>query len=690
MMYALRTVDVWDTLLRRTCHPECVKVCVAHSAFLQLREQLSPQYADHWDVYRARLDVERTLAEESVRSGGDGEYDVIEVVRRWLEAVVPRNSGADVIERLVEYEFAVEQSCTSVDENAEAVLAAHPAERTLFLSDFYWPSAMLRRLLHEKGLGSVVADGVSSCDVGLNKRSGRLFQHVLEVHGVQPSDVVHIGDNPYSDVAAARAQGIHAVHFQPAAEHQKRLKRESLFPSHKSLFADAADQTRVACEDHWGVSKTDQAAAFRAGAEMAPLFVGFSLFVAEHAVSHRVERLFFLMREGDFLKRAFEAVHVDGAYRGHALPPASLLAVSRASTACASIRDPVADILVARSWPYRKHPLSSLVDAIGLRGEDIRRALDETKLRMTDVVVDATTDKRVRAFLSHPDIQRAASEACAAKRQCLVEYLRSEGFLENGRYATVDIGWRGTIQTNIGRLGLAAKLDGYYLALHRPLVPSPSTCEMEAYLVDETKSADHSELFDTYGVMEMLCTAPVGSTTHYESRGGSVLPVRETRNIECDQAESMIRHFQDGVMYGCQIWAPLVLRYGCSANDLVPVAVRAWQRLANEPPRVIVDAFGEAILDDPCSPKRCIRPKDVPSVGTLMAACWDSRAFTEVREYVRRIRWAQALLPTSCSPRINVRITRGLLTLGSLYRRGRRRLAQMRPAAGRRRVRGLR
>jgi hypothetical protein len=574
----------------------------------------------------------------------------------------------------VEYEFSVEKGCTTVDEDIEAVLAAHPAEKTIFLSDFYWPSDLLRRLLHEKGLGGVVTDGISSCDIGLNKRSGRLFRHVMEAHGVKPSGVVHIGDNPHSDVAAAQAHGIQAVHFQPKAGHESRLKREALFSRRESLFVDAAERARAACKAHLGVGDTDQAVAFRAGAEMAPLFVGFSLFVAENAVSHRVERLFFLMREGDFLKRVFEAVHVDGTLRGHALPPASLLAVSRVSTAFAGVDDPVAEIFKGHCWPYRGHQLASLVDAIGLEGECVDAALEEMHLHKTDVIADVVRDHRLRRFLSRPDIRRQAAEACAMKREYLLRYLQSQGFLENGRYAAVDIGWRGTIQANICRLGVAAKVNGYYLALQRPLGAAPNTCDKEAYLIDEAKSADYLDLLDTYGAMEMLCAAPVGSTTHYEQQGGSIVPVRAATNAECSYSESVIPHFQDGVVYGCRIWAPLVVQYGCSASDLVPSSVRAWYRLLQSPPRVIVSAFAKTVLDDPYAANRFLRPKDVPTIRRLAAACLDKGAFIEIQAYLRRVRWSRAVAPTSPSTYIRSRIFSGLLTLASWYRRVKRKL----------------
>jgi FMN phosphatase YigB (HAD superfamily) len=668
-MYALRTVDVWDTLLRRECHPECIKVIVAHHVFLRHTDRLLPRYGDHWGVYRARLDIEKTLAQESLQAGGDGEYTVAEVVQRWLQAIAPGHHLDDTVKEIIEYEYLTEIAYTTHDREVAGVLEDHPAERTIFLSDFYWPADLLLRLLSAKGLDRLVTSGLCSCDVGLNKRSGRLFRHVLDTYRVEPAAVVHIGDNPYSDVSAAQSHGIHAVHFQPTSGHSQRLKREKLFSDREYFFAEAEEQTRAACEVPLGTMSTAEAEAFRAGADIAPLFVGFSLFIAERAIRDHVQHVFFLMREGEFLRRVFEVVHPDKLFRGHVLPEISLLAVSRAATFAPTVFDPVTDLLEAGRWPHRQHPLASLVDAIGVDRDDVRQALRDTGLHLDEIIADTNKDNRIRAFLAHPDVQRAARAANTSRRDRLTDYLRSQGFVADGRYAVVDVGWRGTIQSHLAHLGLADRLQGYYLALHRPAVPTPRCCELTAYVVDEARSSRNVDLLDTYAVMEMLCTADVGSTADYRREGGGVVPHRSETNEECPCFSCVVAPFQDGVVCGSRVWASLIARYGLSAADLNPVATSAWRALASTPAQVLVDAFNEMTLDDANSHKRAITPADLPDLAALATAFWDRRAWTDLRDYLRRIRWRQALHPSSSRWSVRHQIVGTLLRFGSWYRR---------------------
>src|SRR5690606_13030480 len=137
-------------------------------------DELRTEYRDHWVVYRLRLDAELHFAEEARSAGRDDEYAIEMVVARWFELCVGRVPQESEVAQLVEFEISVEISRSFPDEGIVRYLEAHPAERTLFLSDFYMGAHQLKRLLDHHGFTRLVPDGISSCDVGFNKRSGRL------------------------------------------------------------------------------------------------------------------------------------------------------------------------------------------------------------------------------------------------------------------------------------------------------------------------------------------------------------------------------------------------------------------------------------------------------------------------------------------------------------------------------------
>jgi hypothetical protein len=69
-----------------------------------------------------------------------------------------------------------------------------------------------------------------------------------------------------------------------------------------------------------------------------------------------------------------------------------------------------------------------------------------------------------------------------------------------------------------------------------------------------------------------------------------------------------------------------------------------------------------------------MKPKDVPGITAMVAACWDRRAWSDLRDYLRRIRWREALQHYPSRSTIKHQIVVGLLILGSWYRRVKSRL----------------
>lgn len=326
-MHKLRTLDVWDTLLRRRSHPECVKLATARHLLLAGKFRLRPQHAGQWPLYHARVGIERRLAKAARASGNDAEYEINAVMAAWLGEVsldaMPAANIDPLARELVEIEFRFEQRHSVADPEILDFLSAYPAARTVFLSDFYMSAKTLGALLHAKGLGQIASEGLSSSDVGLNKRSGRLFKHVHALYGIPPRDHIHIGDDPWSDIAAARRGGVTAVHYLPETAHASRLQREWLFLSRQVLFA----HVRAACQEDARRLTPEMRSdgAFDLGIEAAPLFIGFMLWIAEQVLVSRCDAIWFRAATGAFLSRLYAGMFPDAQCFDHPLPSAEVL-----------------------------------------------------------------------------------------------------------------------------------------------------------------------------------------------------------------------------------------------------------------------------------------------------------------------------------------------------------------------------
>jgi putative hydrolase of the HAD superfamily len=68
-------------------------------------------------------------------------------------------------------------------------------------------NACVRRV----GLGEFFRDAVAPHHAGAAKPDPRIFRHLLELAAVAPHEVLHVGDDPYTDVQGARDAGLPTV-----------------------------------------------------------------------------------------------------------------------------------------------------------------------------------------------------------------------------------------------------------------------------------------------------------------------------------------------------------------------------------------------------------------------------------------------------------------------------------------------
>lgn len=637
--YQLRTVDVWDTLIRRHCHPECIKLSLAQHVYLRFQEKLGERFADVQSLYLERLAAETSLAGVARAAGRDDEYELEAVLADWLGRVFSTGKFHPELPReLAEVEFALECERSFPDEEISAVLAQYPAERTIFLSDFYMDASRLQRLLAHHGLQQLVSTGVSSCDVGLNKRSGRLFAHVQQHYQVAPAAHVHIGDNQHSDVAMPSRHGIAAVSFLPAAGHERREKSERLFASRGDLFAFLHQSTLDAAS---GQPAADS--AFLCGVQAAPLFVGFALFIAESSLRDKVEHLYFQTREGEFFLRVYQAMFPDMRLAGLALPPASLLEVSRLSTFAATLEHASIDELM-RVWRLvQRQSMRGLFQTLGLDIEPHLAVLQRVGLLPEQVIDMPGSDSRVQQLFADPQFVQTLRVHASEKRALLQAYLQQQGLSDAGSAGIVDIGWRGTIQDNLAMLVPQSCLHGYYLGLQRYLNPQPASVCKTAYGPNANLDLASIELLDAVSPIETICNSVHGSVEGYVRTDSGVQPLRRIDEDENRTHEQFSASFQRGVLFAAQHWQPYVRNYAVAADDVRSAALRTWLALCENSPAEMVSACLNAPQQDLFGFGDFFDKRDLPSLRDMALGIFQGRKRRDVIQFIKRSQWPASI-----------------------------------------------
>jgi len=92
------------------------------------------------------------------------------------------------------------------------MIALRAGKTVALTSDTYFPEEDLRCLL-APSLPYLPEIVLSSTSVGVTKRTGALFDELIARTNVEPSQILHIGDNEHSDVKVPAEKGIRSAHF---------------------------------------------------------------------------------------------------------------------------------------------------------------------------------------------------------------------------------------------------------------------------------------------------------------------------------------------------------------------------------------------------------------------------------------------------------------------------------------------
>lgn len=686
-MYQIRTIDVWDTLLRRTCHPDFIKLATARHLVLGQYSRLRPEYRDHWAVLKLRCQIEGELAKEAKDKGKDDEYTLEAVLGLLSQSVFTTSEQTDSewLRQLAARELEMEHQHTYPDPTCRAFLKQFPAEKSLFLSDFYMSSHALLSLLERHGLRDIVDEGISSCDIGLNKRSGNLFRHIQSVYAASPERHVHIGDNPHSDVEIPSGMGIRTQHYQPETEHAARQMRERLFSDRTTLFEHIEKEAVRIAEADLADAQPSRRSAYLLGVLTAPMLIGFMVRVAELAILDKVEKLFFFTREGEFFIQVFKKLFPDSRLAGLPLPPTGLLEVSRLATFCASLQEISARELM-RLWNlYSTQSMLALFKSLGLAPESLTALCARHGLTLADAVIYPWQDERVLRLLDDAEFRDILTTKIANDRVNLLAYLRQTGWdIDRRTVGIVDIGWRGTIQDNLALLMPSSRVCGYYLGLQRFLNAQPVNCDKHAFGPNLNKQTEFAQLLDAVAPIEMICNSPHGSVTGYRKDADDrVTAIRLVDDGENSAYEAFTTHFQEGILHAAATWAKYLDNHAIASIELRPLACAIWDKLISTTPEQLLETFTSLNHNETFGVGGFVDKQEVPGIIAIWRHLLSRQGRLELIFFLKKNQWPHAMWRRK-DIRLGNRIAIVTLMLAAqLYKRARAKLGAHKAAARR-------
>jgi hypothetical protein len=309
-----------------------------------------------------------------------------------------------------------------------------------------------------------------SSEVGLRKDSGGLYRYILEEESVQPDQVLVVGDNEQSDVQVPWHLGMTTRHVMRPVELARAL------PRLKPLVDDTLQKNQLSAEITLGliVQANFQRVTYRhfepdafthgtpwsiGYSVLGPLTLAFSQWLHTRAQQDGISRLYFLAREGQFLKTVYDryAKSKTSGRESH------YLVVSRRCVSVAAIED-MEDILSIASRRYHMGKVSDFLRerfGIELNESELKKIWPgQEKGLSLEVNEDGDVDHILPLLEAlKPKIFTQAQK----ERVGLIAYLNEMGIYDDPVSAVVDIGYSATIQDYLNRICLAP-IHGYYIA----------------------------------------------------------------------------------------------------------------------------------------------------------------------------------------------------------------------------------
>lgn len=447
---------------------------------------------------------------------------------------------------LVESEFAAElELCRANPDMLRQYMDMKRAgHRVGFISDTYWNSSQLSRLLRACHPGLTWDFLYASCDHGSSK-SETLFATYLANEGIDASASFHVGDNDKADIKGAKRHGLRPRYYpQAAAQLASKFQRESaLFELLCAGAPSRLDHGARTLRRMVAARSAARSPAFHLGLTvLGPVMVAFDAVVARRceqvAGPGRTVAVGFLGRDGFLSHRIWQDLHGG---------TAAYIEINRRVSLIAS-----ADTM------------QPLVDLLGkILKIDAPTFRDMMKIMPPNVAAFfagfpdgiASGEELAEALPGLMDASEIV-ELAAGLRARLLTYLRHTipGFDHCTDLVLADLGYSGSVQKALRRIfdieGIKIRLHGAYLISLDDAFDDIAEADSAAGFISDLVVTPHVKrmLIRNVALLEQICCSADGSVRDYD--GGRVLreinPRPESQIALAAEIQAGVLAFADG------------------------------------------------------------------------------------------------------------------------------------------------
>lgn len=579
----LLSIDLWDTLIKRNRPADAAKLATSRRILHLAWNKGLQKDKSAWEILALRVGVEARIA----RSRTSQEYELSEVLTEVLLELGFNESISELVELLVLTEVDEEIVWSEVIQDSVELINTINA-RKVIASDFYMKAEHLQRIVSELVPEMAALKVHSSCEEQSSKRlGGDLFTTLRDAYGVSPDKHLHIGDNLESDIRNQVKTGGAAIHVASpemphAAPGEFSRKHVTQTLQNLDVMIDA---------------QPSSSPAFRAGQEASQFAVALVTGAIEEALKQGVDVVHYISREGFFLKQIHDRIAPIICQTKNI--SAQHLTVSRRATFGPSLDSSSTDNLLSdlgRLWSmYSNQSPEALLVSIGLQASSYCDSLESHQIDLKERIRDLSTDSRFLNWISDKKVLLEIQNALDSNRAALQAYLDKSLAAQNGKVVVADIGWRGSIQDNLGRILPEVDFHGVYLGLFPFLNEQLKSHTKQAVVFDGNKGEKYFYA-EPPAAIERPWTPHIPSVVKFTmNESKDVFAVTE---IELGEVSNEVSDFQSGSIEASELVAKWIVAHGYSSSDLRTELQQRLEDYYQNPSTAVAGIWFDSSHDD--------------------------------------------------------------------------------------------
>lgn len=576
-MTKIISFDIWDTILKRKCHPEEIKLHTANYIMLKYEKQLKEKYKDIYEILKLRDEIEANICKQNKENGFDDECRIINVFQE-LQKEIFAETIEDISEELLKEEIEQEKRNIFISPEILPIFEKYKDLKMYCISDFYMSAESLKELLDYVKLPVKIEKIYSSADYLLNKRTGNLYKKAEEEIGIKPENHIHVGDNQYSDIDVANGLGIETI---------KTTKTEFNFvPERGREFEFNLDTAKKE-------ENTLENKLFNSGLDLAPILYFFGYSIVEYAIKNNIDKVYYQTREGETFIKIHEMIKRNNPF-GIQIPECDTIEVSRMATYSASLKEfSIQELL--RMWSqYRVQSMKTLFKTLAIDITPYKEFMGKYDINIEENIIEPWFNLNVQNLFNDKEFIDKVQVELDRKREELLKYFKEKKNIVNDDKPLfiVDIGWRGTIHDNLCYIFNNKTIGGYYLTLYDFYNVQPNNSYKISFIDD--KNIRNNEVASIITLLEWIYNPGTGSTIEYKQGEA----IRKAKTEETDIVKKYIKPLQEGMLAGAEIINEYMKYHPYEAKETKKVVYDVIRKIKTKPNKALIEAYYRMVFND--------------------------------------------------------------------------------------------